>query len=88
MERSIISTPITTPEQPVDHDPYYHAPLPMSVSDFDEVWERVKRSPHNIIVDIPEILADRHESSRLRGLLDLLETDEDLEWEVRYFRIF
>lgn len=87
-ERTMTSIPTTTPEQPVDEGPYYHEVLPMSVSEFDKVWQRVKHSLHNVIVDISQMPADRHDSSRLEELLDLRETDKGLEWEVGYFRIF
>jgi len=88
MEKSMTGIPTTITEQPLDDDQHYHAVLPMSVSDFVEVWERVKHSLQNIIVDIPQMLADRHDLSRLEELLDLLESDEELGWEMGYFRIF
>lgn len=88
MEKSMTGISTTITEQPLDDDQHYHAVLPMSASDFDEVWERVKHSLQNIIVDIPQMLADRHNLSRPEELIDLQEMDEELGWEMGYFRIF
>ena len=78
----------TTSEQPVNDDLHHHMVLPMSISEVDEVWKRLKRSLGNITVDVPQISSDQHCWYRLKKLLDLPETDQMLEWRVGYSRVF